>query len=98
MQTLEPLSKAIDEAIREEPSLKEGAATDDLLATFTRLEGEVAVMASHGAEIEALLAKLLASGAHLEPRPMGQPDKGGTWELELTAGLVTAGRYVPPPA
>ena len=54
-------------------------------------------MSSHGAEIANLLEKLLASGAHLEPRPTDLPEKGGMWELELTAGIVTAVTYLPPP-
>jgi phosphohistidine phosphatase SixA/8-oxo-dGTP pyrophosphatase MutT (NUDIX family) len=97
-QTLEPLSRAIDEKVRDEPALAEGANADDLTTRFAALEGKTVAMCSHGAEIASLLEKLVAAGALLEPRPVGQPEKGGVWQLELTAGRVIEGRYTPAPA
>lgn len=97
-ETLDPLGLAIGEKIRDESSLAEGANTDDLIALFASLEGQTVAMCSHGAEIGALLEKLVASGALLEPRPDGQPEKGSVWQLELTAGRVIEGRFTPAPA
>lgn len=98
IQTVAPLATAIEERVRTEPSLLEGASVDDLIAVFSALEGKAVVMCGHGAEIAALLDKMTASGALLEPRPQGLPEKGSVWRLELTAGMVTEGRYSPPPA
>lgn len=97
MQTVEPLGRAIDEQVRKEPLLAEGSSAKSLLGSFSRFEGKAVVMSSHGAELARLLDRLLASGAHLHPRPEELPEKGSVWELDLTAGLVTAGRYISAP-
>lgn len=98
IQTVAPLGLAIDEEVRKERSLAETSSVGSLLKTFSALEGKTAVMSSHGAEIENLLDRLASFGAHLDPRSGSLPEKGGVWELDLTAGLVTAGRYIPAPA
>jgi 8-oxo-dGTP diphosphatase len=97
VQTISPLSIALNEKVRGEAALAENAPVDALLEAFARVQGKAVVMISHGKEIAAVLNRLLASGAHLEPRSEALPAKGSVWELDLTAGLVTAGRYLPAP-
>ena len=96
-QTLQPLSLAIGEKIRTESRLAEGAKAGDLVNALGELEGRAVVMSSHGDEITALVEAVAASGAHLEPGPDIETAKGGTWDLHLTGGRVTTGRYIPPP-
>jgi 8-oxo-dGTP diphosphatase len=97
-QTVTPLGLAIDEKVRSHKALLEGARAADLEKAFTAVEGSAVVMCSHGAEISNILDRVVASGAHLESRPEALPEKGSIWVLELTAGLVISGRYVPAPA
>jgi 8-oxo-dGTP diphosphatase len=97
IQTVSPLGIAIDENVRHQPVLAENAKVEGLLGAFAGVQGKSVVMSSHGAEIANVLERMLASGAHLEPRPDALPDKGSVWELDLTAGSVTAGRYMQPP-
>ncbi len=98
VQTLEPLGIAIGEKVRLEPGLAEGTSVDKSLAVLADTEGTAVVMSGHGVEISNLLTKVQASGAHLDPRPETLPAKASIWELDLTAGSVTAGRYLHPPA
>jgi 8-oxo-dGTP diphosphatase len=95
-QTVAPLARALNVKISGEPSLTEGAAAKALSRLLESLEGKSVVMCSHGAEIEAFLDFAAASGAYVQQRP--PTAKGGRWELDLTAGRVTAGRYDEPPA
>ena len=97
-QTVESLGLALEEKVRTDRRLREGATVAKLLDALTGLEGKAVVMSSHGKEVANLLKRVLASGAHLDPRPDALPAKGSIWELDLTAGLVTAGRYVGTPA
>lgn len=96
-ETVAPLAVALEETIHNRPFLAEGSSPDRLVRAFGELEGKAVVVCTHGGEIGALLEHVLASGARLEPRPDGMPAKGGVWDLELAAGDVTGGRYVPPP-
>ncbi len=97
VQTIEPLGLALGERVRLEPDLAEGASVNAALEVLAGMEGTAVVMSGHGTEISYLLTKVLASGAHLDPRPDALPAKASIWELDLTAGSVTAGRYVDPP-
>jgi 8-oxo-dGTP diphosphatase len=97
-QTVAPLGTAIGEKVRHDKTLAEGARPEDLLEFFGGLEGKAVVMSSHGAEIASLLELIEGSGSHLDPRPEELPAKGSIWDLDLTAGIVTAGRHQPAPA
>lgn len=93
VQTLEPLAASISEKVRDEATLAEGASTGDLVDRLSQLEGTASVLCSHGAEISALIAAAAARGALVEPGAGIETDKGGIWELELAAGIVTGARY-----
>ncbi len=96
-QTVAPLARALDIGITPERRLAEGTTAKDLNRLLSKVEGKAVVMCSHGAEIAAFIERVAASGAHLGPGVETDIAKGGTWQLDLTAGRVAAGRYAPPP-
>jgi 8-oxo-dGTP diphosphatase len=96
MSTVKPLSKRLGIPVEFEPSLVEGSHPERLEALIHELQGEAAVLCSHGDIIGNMIGTLFA-----ENLPMDGPMKwqrGSIWELRTIKGRVVSGRYVPPPA
>ena len=67
-----------------------------IVSLINDLQGEAAVLCSHGDVIGGLVGHLFAEGV-----PMDGPqawEKGSVWELRTVSGRVVSGRYVTPPA
>lgn len=94
VQTVAPLAEATGSAPEPEAALAEGAAPEDLLRLVAGLEPHT-VLCSHGDVIGSLIGHLAARGVPMPAEP-GWP-KASTWRLSVTAGRVTAARFVPPP-
>jgi len=94
VQTLRPLSFSIRLPIHTDRRLRVDATTKKVLSLITDLEGQSAVLSTHGEVIESLIGDLHSDGVDLEgPKKWG---KGSIWVLQVSQGQVTGGRYVPP--
>ncbi len=96
VQTVEPFAKRLGIPVEIEPALVEGAHPHRIVGLIHDLQGESAVLCSHGDVIGDLVGHLFAEGV-----PMDGPqrwEKASIWELRTVSGRVVSGRYVPPPA
>jgi 8-oxo-(d)GTP phosphatase len=84
-QTVERLAPALGLPIEERPELAEGSAADDVLRLVESLDGETAVLCTHGDVVYELLGE--------------ESKKGSTWVLEVAPdGGLARREYLPPPA
>ena len=94
VQTVAPLADLLDIEVDEQQALVEGASPDDSVALIRKLGGEAAVLSTHGDIAGGIIEHLAAAGVPLDG-PLAWA-KGSVWELDLAAGEVVGGRYVPP--
>ena len=84
-QTVEPLARALGRPIEERPELAEGSTAEDALRLVGSLDGETAVLCTHGDVVYELLDE--------------ESKKGSTWMLEVAPdGGLARREYLPPPA
>ena len=67
-----------------------------MVALIHELQGEAAVLCTHGDVIEHLIGHLAASGIPIDGDLEWK--KGSIWELRTQEGRVVSGRYIPPSA
>ncbi len=94
MQMVRPLSFSIMLPVHTDKRLRAGSSVDEVIELIAELEGESAVLASHGELIGAVITALADDGVDLEG-PQEWP-KGSMWVLEASKGEVISGRYVEP--
>jgi 8-oxo-dGTP diphosphatase len=94
VQTAKPLVNAIRMPDVLDRRLRAGAGTDAVLKLFRELQGESAVVVTHGEVIGPVIEKLANDGVDLDG-PM-EWKKGTVWVLEARKGRVRSGRYIPP--
>ena len=93
-QTVTPLSqrRAVPTELAEDLAVDAPAAR--LLALVTDPQLQTAVLCTHGEQISQLMRQLAAGGVPLS-EPLGW-DKGSTWMLATSDGVVTTARYLAP--
>lgn len=96
IQTVRPLSERMGIPLESETALVEGSHPHRLVALIHELQGEAAVLCTHGDVISNLVGHLFASGIPMDGEMTWK--KGSIWELRTLEGRVVSGRYVPPPA
>jgi len=94
VQTAKPLVNAIRMPDVLDRRLRAGAGADGVLELFQQLQGESAVVVTHGDVIGPVMERLAEDGVDLDG-PM-EWKKGSVWVLEASDGLVRSGRYIPP--
>ena len=94
VQTVRPLSFSIRLPIHTDKRLRADASAKKVLSLIAELEGESAVLATHGEVIGPLIATLAAEGVPLEG-PEEWP-KGSIWVLDVSEGAVRSATYVEP--
>ena len=94
VQTAKPLENAIRMPAILDKRLRIGGGADGVLDMIGEIQGESAVMVTHGEIIEPVLKKLRKGGAELEgPKEW---KKSSVWVLEAREGAIRSGHYVPP--
>jgi phosphohistidine phosphatase SixA len=84
-QTVEPLARVLRLAVEEQPELAEGSTAEDVLRLVGSLDGETAVLCTHGDVVYELLGE--------------ESKKGSTWVLDVGPdGSLERQDYLPPPA
>ncbi len=94
VESVDPFAKRLGVPVELEPALVEGSHPHRLVGLIADLQGESAVLCSHGDVIGDMVGHLFA-----ERVPMDGPmewKKGSIWELRTVEGRVVSGRYVPP--
>jgi 8-oxo-dGTP diphosphatase len=82
-QTVEPLAAALALPVEERPELAEGSSAEDVLRLVGTLDGETAVLCTHGDVVFELLGE--------------ESKKGSTWVLDETPdGGLARREYLPP--
>ena len=94
VQTAKPLVNAIRMPDVLDRRLRAGAGTDAVIELFQQLQGESAVVVTHGEVIGPVMERLAKDGVDLAG-PM-EWKKGSVWVLEARKGQVRSGRYIPP--
>ena len=94
VQTAKPLVNAIRMPAILDRRLRVGGSTDDVLKLIQQLQGESAVVVTHGEVIGPAIQKLKKDGVELDG-PM-EWKKGSVWVLESRKGRIRSGRYLPP--
>jgi len=94
LQSAKPLVNSIRLPVETDRCLRVGGRTEDVLKLIRGLQGEAAVIITHGEVIGPLIGNLAADGIELDG-PM-EWKKGSTWVLDATKGKVRSGCYVPP--
>ncbi len=94
VQTMRPLSFSIRLPIQTDRRLSVDAEAKQVRVLIATLEGESAVVVTHGEVIASLHADLTAKGVELDG-PEEWP-KGSIWVLEASKGKVKSGTYVEP--
>jgi len=94
VQTAKPLVNAIRMPDVLDRRLRAGAGTDDVLELFRQLQGESAVVVTHGEVIGPVMEQLAKGGVDLDGSMEWK--KGSVWVLEARKGRVRSGRYIPP--
>ena len=89
VQTVEPVARKAGVEVEVAPELAEGRSLRSLMNLIDEVDGEVAVLCSHGDMIPAALDAL---GVQWRDRC----SKGSTWVLSPTA--VSDAHYLPPPS
>jgi 8-oxo-dGTP diphosphatase len=94
VQTVRPLSFSIRMPIHTDKRLRVDAGAKKLFSLITEIEGQSAVLSTHGEVIEQVIGALDDDGIDLAgPREWR---KGSIWVLEASGGKVVTGRYVAP--
>jgi 8-oxo-(d)GTP phosphatase len=84
-QTVEPLADSLGLPVEERPELAEGSTAEDVLDLVRSLDGETAVLCTHGDVVSEVLGE--------------ESKKGSTWVLEESPdGDLERRDYVPAPA
>jgi phosphohistidine phosphatase SixA len=84
-QTVEPLAGALGLPVAERQELTEGSTVEDVLGLVSSLNGETAVLCTHGDVVGELLGK--------------ESKKGSTWVLDVgTDGLLERRDHIAAPA
>ena len=94
VQTAKPLVNAIRMPDVLDRRLRAGAGTEAVLELFQQLQGESAVVVTHGEAIGPVMERLAEDGVDLDG-PM-EWKKGSVWVLEASMGQIRSGRYIPP--
>ncbi len=94
VQTAKPLVNAIRMPAILDRCLRVGGSTDSVLKLIRQLQGESAVVVTHGEVIGPAIHQLEKDGVELDG-PM-EWKKGSVWVLEARKGRIRSGRYVPP--
>ena len=95
VQTVRPLSFSIRLPIQIDKRLRVDSKAKKVFSLISELEGESAVLSTHGELIELVMNALQAEGVDLDgPREWG---KGSIWVLQASNGVVKSGRYISPP-
>ena len=89
VQTVEPVARKAGVEVEVAPELAEGRSLRSLMKLIDEVDGDVAVLCSHGDMIPAALDAL---GVQWRDRC----SKGSTWVLSPTA--VSDAHYLPPPS
>lgn len=92
--TVLPLARTHRLGIATLEELYEGQGAEPMLARLRDEPRYPVVACTHGDILAELLGLLVSSGLTL---PSLRAEKGSTWTLELSAGVVRAARYAPPP-
>ncbi|HEY7926467.1 MAG TPA: phosphoglycerate mutase family protein [Candidatus Dormibacteraeota bacterium] len=92
--TVLPLARAQRLAIVTLEELYEGGGAAAMLVRLGAEPGSPLVACTHGDIVADLLGLLIGSGLTL---PSLRAEKGSTWTLEVTGGVVGSARYAPPP-
>jgi 8-oxo-dGTP diphosphatase len=95
IETVRPLALERGLDVEEADVLSEGASVQEVLRFVETLEGQAALLCSHGDVIPAFVQYWLERGM---PN-VGEVGwkKGSTWILERADGGFATARYVPPP-
>lgn len=94
VQTAKPLINAIRMPAVLDRRLRANAGADRVLELFQELQGESAVLVTHGEAIGPVVQRLATDGVDLAG-PM-EWKKGSVWVLQASKGQVFSGRYIPP--
>lgn len=85
-QTVEPVAQELSIPIESAEQLVEGTPRESIIELFRSLNGDSAVLCTHG----DVIMNVLGEDGHAE--------KGAIWELELNGEGLVKRQYVPPPA
>jgi 8-oxo-dGTP diphosphatase len=94
VQTVQEIADTIGVPVEREIALGEGTDPTRTVALIHELQGEAAVLCSHGDVISGIVRHLFAEGV-----PMDGPmkwDKGSIWHLRTLNGRVVSGSYAVP--
>ncbi len=94
IQTAKPLVNAIHMPAILDRRLRIGGSTEGLLELLRQLQGESAVVVTHGEVIGPVVHMLAEEGVDLDGP--NEWKKGSVWVLESRKGRIRSGRYVPP--
>ena len=84
-QTVEPLAGSLGLPVEERSELAEGSTAEDVLDLVRSLDGETAVLCTHGDVVSEVLGE--------------ESKKGSTWVLDVGAdGSIERREYLPAPA
>jgi 8-oxo-dGTP diphosphatase len=95
LQTVEPLARAHRLAVKSSASLAEGHGLDGLnqFLSDTKLDG--AVLSTHGDIVWELVEDLV--GRHVIRAGDGGFEKGSTWIVQTSDGVIAKARYLAAP-
>jgi 8-oxo-dGTP diphosphatase len=94
LQSAKPLVNGIRLPAETDRCLRVGGPPEDVLKLIRNLQGEAAVIITHGEVIGPVIGNLAASGVAVDG-PM-EWKKGSMWILEATKGKVRSARYLKP--
>ncbi len=95
VQTLQPLAAHLHAEVEMDKRLAEGSTFEAALELLEELEGQVAVLCSHGDVIPDVLEALARRGMKLKDPPRWE--KASTWALTRSGATFTKAKYLPPP-
>ena len=93
VQTARPLVNAIHMPSILDRRLRVGGGTNNVLKMLGELQGESAVVVTHGEVVGPVIHMLAKEGVELDG-PM-EWRKGSVWVLEARKGRIQSGRYIP---
>jgi len=96
VQTVAKFADTIGVPVEREIALGEGTHPTRIVSLIHELQGEAAVLCSHGDVISGLIGHLFAEGVPMDG-PM-QWEKGSIWHLRTIKGRVVSGSYTAPGA
>ena len=95
LQTVKPLSKALDLEVNRTEALAEGTAATKAMKLITSVAGTDAALCTHGDLIVALLEQISDDGAQLAgSNGVIDCQKGAIWELEVCNGVPVKASYL----